>query len=96
MPHLTVFLVERYLPGVRPADIEELGRRLRAAAAELRGAGAPVEWLRSVALVEEESCLCSFRAATEADVREVNALAGVGYERIVPAHQAENAAPAVL
>lgn len=84
------------MPGLRPAQVDDLARRLRSAAAELRSEGRSVEWLRSVALLEDEACLCSFRAATAADVDEANVRAEAGYDRIVAAHETENAAPAVL
>lgn len=96
MAGLPVFLVERYLPGLTPAQVEALARRLRDATRELRGEGRRVEWLRSVALVEDETCLCSFRAASELEVGEANARAGAGYERIVEVTLAENPAPVAL
>lgn len=96
MPSLTLFLVERYLPGLTPTQVEELGRRLREAARELRGEGRNVEWLRSIGLIEDETCLCSFRAASAADVGEANDRAGAGYERILEVTHAENSRPAVL
>lgn len=96
MQGLTLFLVERYLPGLRPGQVDELGRCLHRAAAELRREGRSVEWLRSVALVDDETCLCTFAAASIAEVVEANLRAGAAYERIVEAIHAENPAPTVV
>ena len=79
------FLVERYLPGLRADELEAFTTRLAAATAAVRADGRSVRWLRSVALPEEDTCLCVFRAASREDVEEANRRAGAPYERIVPA-----------
>jgi hypothetical protein len=79
------YLVERYLPRLQPADVTALATRLAAATAEMRAEGRDVRWLRSLAIPEEETCLCSFSAHTSTDVEEANSRAGAAYERIVPA-----------
>jgi hypothetical protein len=79
------FVVERYVPRLRPADVELLAARLEAASAELRAEGRDVVWIRSHALPGEETCLCIFAARTRADVEEANRRAGTAYERIVEA-----------
>ena len=96
MPPPATFLVERYLPGLRPGDIPELARRLAAATAAMRREGRSVEWLCTLALPGDEACLCSFRAASLADVDEANVRAGASFERIVEAHRVENACPVEL
>lgn len=77
------FLVERYIPRLRSADVHMLARRLAAASAELRAEGRDVHWLRSYALPGDETCLCVFAARTRADVEEANRRAESGYERIL-------------
>jgi hypothetical protein len=79
----SAFLVERYIPRLQPADVELLTRRLAAATAQLRAEGRNVEWLRSLALPDDETCLCIFSARSRADVEEANRRAGADYERIV-------------
>lgn len=78
------FLVERYIPRLQAADVTALATRVAAAAAELRAEGREVRWLRSLAIPDEETCLCTFSADTGIDVAEANRRAGAAYERIVP------------
>jgi hypothetical protein len=85
MPTERMFLVERYLPEAEQGGLAALGRRLAAAAAELRGEGLSIEWLESVALPGDEACLCLFRAADERSVAEANRRAAAEFERISPA-----------
>lgn len=96
MQRARTFLVERYLPELRAADVEALGGRLATATAEMRREGRRVEWVRSLGIPGDEACVCSFRAASAADVDEANARAGAAYERIVEAMPVENARPAEL
>jgi hypothetical protein len=78
------FLVERYIPRLQAADVTALARRVAAAGAELRAEGRPVRWLRSVAIPDDETCLCTFSAHSAVDVEEANRRAGAAYERIIP------------
>jgi hypothetical protein len=81
----TTFLVERYIPGLRQADVDLLAGRLATASAELRAEGRDVHWLRSHALPDDETCLCVFVACSRVDVEEVNARTRSSYERILEA-----------
>jgi|GEM_PF-2710396 len=83
MSRREVFLVERFLAGAQPAAVERLAAGLGAASAQLRAEGRPVFWLGSLAVADDETCLCVFAAGQAADVEAVNRLAGAGYERIV-------------
>ncbi len=83
MSRTEVFLVERFLAGAQPAAVEQLAAGLEAASAELRAEGRQVFWLRSLAVADDETCLCVFAAEQAADVEAANRLAGAGYERIV-------------
>jgi hypothetical protein len=78
-----MFLVERYLPQLCEADLIQLGRSLSAASDELARDGRPIRWLGSLALVDDETCLCLFCAASIADVQEANRRADASYEHIV-------------
>ncbi len=77
------FIVERYIPHLRSADIEPLCERLTAASAELQAEGRDIRWLRSFALLDDETCLCLFSARSRNDVAEANHRAGAAYDRII-------------
>lgn len=86
------FLVERYIPGLQVAQVETLARLLSAASAEVEAeVRRPVRWVRSVALLADETCLCTFSARSCDDVEEANRRAGAVYERIVATRTVENA-----
>lgn len=91
MPGGRTFLVERYLPQLQTADIELLTGRLAAASAQLRAEGRDIRWLRSLAILADETCLCTFSAQTRADVEEANRRADATYERITETLALENA-----
>lgn len=78
------FLVERYIPRLQAADVTALTERVTAVTAELQAEGRHVRWLRSFAIPNEETCLCTFSAHTRTDVEEANRRAGAAYERIIP------------
>lgn len=84
MQGANTFLVERYIPRLRAADVTALAERVAAAAAELRAEGRQVRWLRSLAIPDEETCFCTFSADTRTDVADANRRAGAAYDRIVP------------
>lgn len=86
------FLVERYIPGLQVKDVETLARRLSAASAQVEAeVRRPVRWVRSVALLEDETCLCTFSARSCDDVAAANRRAGAPFERIVPTRTVEHA-----
>jgi hypothetical protein len=87
----TTFLVERYIPGLRQADVNLLAGRLASASAQLRAEGRDVQWLRSHALPDDETCLCLFVARCRADVEEVNARTRSPWERILETLTIEHA-----
>ena len=91
MPGGRTYLVERYIPQLQTADVELLAQRLAAASAQLRAEGRDIHWLRSLALSDDETCLCTFTAHTRADVEEANRRADASYERIVETMALENA-----
>jgi len=77
---MPVYLVERYAAGL---DADDLGARLRAAAASLRSEGADVAWLLSIVLPSEDGCLCLFEASSAAEVVRANERAAAPYDRLV-------------
>lgn len=79
---MPVYLVERYAPGL---DADDLASRLQSATAGLRAQGAHVEWLLSIALPDEDGCLCLFEAPSAEDVRLANERAAAPFDRLVEA-----------
>jgi hypothetical protein len=76
------FLVERYVPRIDAAVLGTIGARLERAAAELRATGLEVQWLRSVATADEETCFCFFSAPSPKEVVILNERAGLECARI--------------
>ena len=74
----TTFLVESY---VRQLD-EPGAAAIAGAAAELRGLGVGVVWLRSVVLLAEETCFCLFSADTVEHVVAASERAGLDFDHI--------------
>lgn len=84
MPERT-FLAESYIPGLRQSEFRALAERLTEATAAMRAEGHHIRWLRSLAILEDETCLCIFWSDNVATVEKANRRAEVEYERIVPA-----------
>ena len=77
-----LYLVERYLPGVRDEEVAAASVRLRAAAAELAADGTDVRYLGSTYVPEEESCFSHFEAASRAAVELALERARVPFARV--------------
>lgn len=80
-----IWAVERYWPGVTAELLVDARDRLRRAATTLTTAGRPVRYLGSTLMPVDEFVLCLFEAQTDDDVRAVNELAAVPFDRIGPA-----------
>jgi hypothetical protein len=78
-----VYVVERYLPGLPRAELEQLLERLARAARELESEGTPVRYLGSTIVPDDEACFCQFEAPSEQAVAEANRHAGAPFDRIV-------------
>jgi hypothetical protein len=76
------FLVESYVPQLDPAMTATIAGRLDRAAAGLRGLGLSVFWLRSLALLEEETCFCLFSADAAEHVVAANVRAELDFDHI--------------
>jgi hypothetical protein len=83
--HLRTYLVERYLPRLDERTAAHLAQRIAAATAALRRNGVEVEWVSSLALIAEETCLCTFRAGADVDVVRANEQAAAPFDRITEA-----------
>jgi hypothetical protein len=77
------YLVELHRPALGWSDLEALTGRARAAAAELRGAGSEVRFLRAVFVPEDGTCFLLFEAESRDAVRRAAAAAGVDLARFV-------------
>ncbi len=62
------FLVEFYVRQLDEPMAAAIARRVEEAAADLDRCGLAIVWLRSVALLGEETCLCMFSAREVEDV----------------------------
>jgi Protein of unknown function (DUF4242) len=80
-----IYLVERYLPGMAPAELERPLERLKETTLELQRDGFEVRYLGSTIVPEDEACFCQFEAPSEELVAEANRRAGVQFDRIVSA-----------
>jgi hypothetical protein len=80
-----VYVVERYIPELSGSDLLAALARLRDATRALRSEGAPVRYLGSTIVLEDEACFCQFEAPSEGAVAEANRRASVPFDRIVPA-----------
>ena len=78
----TTYLVETYVPKLDEATAVDLSARLRAAVAELQREGLALRWLRSFALVGEETYVWMLTATTAHDISLVNRRAGVTFDHI--------------
>ena len=73
------------MPGLSRSDLLAALDRLREATRELRNEGAPVRYLGSTIVLEDEACFCQFEGSSEEAVAEANRRAGVPFDRIVSA-----------
>jgi hypothetical protein len=80
-----VYVVERYLPGLRTSDLRRALIALERATEQLRGEGSQVRYLGSTIVARDESCFCQFEGASETEVTDANRRAGLSFDRIVPA-----------
>ncbi len=79
------YMVERYLPGIKPDELAAAAGRAKATTAEMTAEGTPVRYLRSTFIPGEEKCYCLFEGETEEAVRQANQRAEIPLERITEA-----------
>ena len=79
------FLVESFVPQLDEATALLLSARLRTAVAELRTEGMALEWLRSLALLDEETYVYVLAASDASSVARANRRAGMSHAHIVEA-----------
>jgi len=78
----STYLVETYVPKLDEATAVALSKRLRAAIGELQREGLALRWLRSFALIGEETYVWMLTAADAHDIALVNRRAGVAFDHI--------------
>ena len=78
----TTYLVETYVPKLDEATAVALSARLREAIAELQREGLTLRWIRSFALVDEETYVWMLTAKDAHDIALVNRRAGVTVDHI--------------
>ena len=79
-----LYLVERYLPGIRSSDLERVLDGLSATTRQMRNEGMPIRYRGSTIVPDDESCFCQFDGPSEATVAEANRRAGIAFARILP------------
>ena len=82
---LETWLVERYWPGIDAAGLAIVSQRLEDAAASLTAQGTRVKHVGSILMPVDEVVFTLIAAGSESLVREVNALAGLPFDRVAVA-----------
>ena len=77
MPGVSRFLVELDRPDLLGAEIRALAERSRAVAAEMRGEGASLRYLRTIYVPEDGRCFLLFEGVSADEATEAAGRAGV-------------------
>ena len=80
---MSVFVVERSLPGITPEALVSAGLRAKTCCAEMTSEGESVKWIRSFFLPETAQTHCYFEASSRTAVEEANNRAKIPFVRIV-------------
>ena len=88
----TTYLVETYVPKLDEATEAALSARLQAALGELQREGLALCWLRSFALLDEETYSWMVTATDVEDVALVTRRAGVTFDHIAEVCPGETSA----
>jgi hypothetical protein len=92
MPPQRTFFVESYVPQLDAAGAAALSARLRAAVAELQEEGLTLVWIRSFALLEDDTYVWIVEAAALDDVARIQRRAGMELDHVVEAVSGERGA----
>ncbi len=82
---MSVFMVERDLAGISMEDLAGAQKAAIAKAAEMRGDGAQIAYIRSTFAPGDGRCMCLFDGESADQVQALNDAAGLPYSRVVPA-----------
>ena len=80
---MSIFVVQRDLPGITPEALQSAGVRAKSCCMEMTTEGQPVRWVRSFYLPETAQTHCYFEAASKTAVEEANNRARIPFTRIV-------------
>ena len=83
------FLVEHYWPGSTVAEFKAAADSVRAAAETMALGAAPIRFLHSTLVPEDENAFCVFSAASATLVEEAYRRAGVRFEGVREALELE-------
>jgi hypothetical protein len=93
LEHERTFFVESYIPQLDAHAASALSSRLQRAVAQLSAEGLPLAWIRSFALLEEETYVWMVAAGRREHVVLVQRRAGVALDHIVEAAPGEAPGP---
>ena len=79
------YFVDAYVPHLDAATAAVLSARLQTAVEELREEGLPLAWIRSFALLDEDTYVWMIKAAEPDHVVLIQRRAGVEFDHIVEA-----------
>ena len=82
MPYMREFAAEQFVSGTDAAAAERGASVARLTAQELTREGTPVEFMHSIFIPEDETCIHMYRADSIDAVRRVAARASLRFERI--------------
>lgn len=82
---MSVYLVERDLPGVTMEQLAAAQKKAIQVGMELTAQGKQVRYIRSTFVPGEHKCMCLFEAPNSENVREANERAEIPFTRIVRA-----------
>jgi len=82
---MSVYLVERDLPGVTLEQLAAAQKKAIQVGIELTAQGKEVRYIRSTFVPGEHKCMCLFAAPNSENVREANERAEIPFTRIVRA-----------
>jgi len=79
---MTVFMVERDLPGVTTDQLAAAQKAAIEKGQEYTANGKDVRYIRSIFVPGESKCMCLFEAANQEVVKELNEEAGIPYTEV--------------
>ena len=79
---MSLFVVKRDLPGIRPEALLSAGMRAKTCCSEMTSEGQPVRWVRSFFLPESAQTHCYFEAPSKSAVEEANTRARIPFTLI--------------
>lgn len=82
---MQVYMVERSLKGIPMDALAAAQKRAIETSQKFTKEGTPVRYIRSTFVPEQGCCMCLFAAESSEDVKRVNEVANIPFDRVVPA-----------